>query len=84
MSAWASDQSAPVASRGTRARADEVAGRFAGSDETATVPLPEFWGGFRVRPDEVEFWQHRDDRLHDRLRYSRSGDGSWELERLQP
>jgi pyridoxamine 5'-phosphate oxidase len=82
VSAWASDQSAPIASRAAlEARADEMEARFGDDGE---VPLPEFWGGFRVRPDDVEFWQHRDDRLHDRLRYSRSGDGSWELERLQP
>jgi pyridoxamine 5'-phosphate oxidase len=66
--------------RVSEARADEMAVRF-GDDE---VPLPEFWGGFRVVPDDVEFWQHRDDRLHDRLVYVRSGDGSWAVERLQP
>ncbi len=47
------------------------------------VPRPESWGGFRVRPEVYEFWQNRDDRLHDRLRYTRTGD-SWRIERLQP
>ena len=47
------------------------------------VPLPDHWGGFRVVPDSYEFWQHRDDRLHDRLRYRRDGD-AWVVERLSP
>ena len=47
------------------------------------VPLPPFWGGYLVTPDAVEFWQHRDDRLHDRLRYARD-ESSWRVERLQP
>jgi pyridoxamine 5'-phosphate oxidase len=50
------------------------------------VPAPEHWGGFLVVPDAVEFWQGRPNRLHDRLRYRRGGDGSgaWTLERLAP
>ena len=47
------------------------------------VPLPPFWGGVRVSPVAIEFWQHRGDRLHDRLRYRREADG-WILERLSP
>jgi pyridoxamine 5'-phosphate oxidase len=47
------------------------------------IPLPDHWGGFRVVPDSYEFWQHRDDRLHDRLRYRRDGD-AWVVERLSP
>lgn len=47
------------------------------------VPLPESWGGFRVRPDAFEFWEHRDDRLHDRLRYEREG-ANWRRQRLAP
>jgi pyridoxamine 5'-phosphate oxidase len=82
VSAWASEQSAPIESRAAlEARATEMATRFGDDGE---VPLPEFWGGFRVMPEEVEFWQHRDDRLHDRLVYVRSADGSWSVERLQP
>jgi pyridoxamine 5'-phosphate oxidase len=79
ISASASRQSQPVASRAAlEAAAAEVAERL-GDD----VPLPSFWGGYLVSPDAVEFWQHRDDRLHDRLRYRRVGQG-WLLERLQP
>ena len=81
ISAWASEQSEPIASRDELdRRASEVAARFGDGD----VPLPPVWGGYRVVPEEVEFWQHRDDRLHDRLRYTRRADGSWAVERLQP
>ena len=57
----------------------KLAARYKGQ----AVPLPEAWGGFRVTPETYEFWQHREDRLHDRLRYARRGD-SWVLERLAP
>jgi pyridoxamine 5'-phosphate oxidase len=50
----------------------------------AELPIPENWGGFRLAPETFEFWQHRDDRLHDRLRYSRQPDRRWRLERLAP
>jgi pyridoxamine 5'-phosphate oxidase len=80
VSAWASHQSAPIDGRERlEAEVAELAARFPGDD----VPLPPFWGGYLLTPDEVELWQHRDDRLHDRLRYRRAGDG-WVLERLQP
>ncbi len=80
ISAWASRQSEPIADRATlEAAAAEVGERFGVDD----VPLPPFWGGYLVTPDAVEFWQHRDDRLHDRLRYARDG-SSWRVERLQP
>ncbi|HEV2993402.1 MAG TPA: pyridoxamine 5'-phosphate oxidase [Acidimicrobiia bacterium] len=79
-SAWASRQSEPVADRAAlETAAAATAARFADDD----VPLPPFWGGYLVTPTSVEFWQHRDDRLHDRLRYERAGDG-WTLTRLQP
>jgi pyridoxamine 5'-phosphate oxidase len=79
LSAWASHQSEPVAGRGVlEARVEELRRRF--GDE---VPPPPFWGGFRLAHETLEFWQHRDDRLHDRLRYRRAGDG-WTLERLAP
>lgn len=82
LSAWASHQSEPIADRAALER--EVAvieERFGASD----VPLPPFWGGYRVAPDEVELWQHRDDRLHDRLVFRRGHvAGAWVMTRLQP
>jgi pyridoxamine 5'-phosphate oxidase len=80
ISAWASRQSEPIADRAAlEAAAAEVEARFDADD----VPLPPFWGGYLVTPEAVEFWQHRDDRLHDRLRYRPAGAG-WTLDRLQP
>jgi pyridoxamine 5'-phosphate oxidase len=79
IAAIASRQSEPVESRAALdARFDEARAR-AGDDPQ----LPEHWGGFRVAPETYEFWEHRDNRLHDRLRYSRDG-GGWRIERLQP
>lgn len=80
IAAWASAQSLPVSRRADldAAYAEAEAG-FVGAD----VPLPPHWGGFRVRADVVEFWTHRESRLHDRLRYDRSADG-WRRVRLQP
>jgi pyridoxamine 5'-phosphate oxidase len=80
LSAWASHQSEPVPSRASlEAAVERFAARFGDDD----VALPPFWGGYRVAPSDFEFWEHRDDRLHDRLRYRREG-GSWVLERLAP
>jgi pyridoxamine 5'-phosphate oxidase len=76
----ASPQSRPIASRAElEQRVAELATRYQGAE----LPLPETWGGFRLVADSIEFWQHREDRLHDRLRYTRR-DGGWELERLAP
>jgi pyridoxamine 5'-phosphate oxidase len=80
LSALASPQSRPVESRGVlEQRVVEIAARHEGAD----LPLPDAWGGYRVVPERIEFWQHRADRLHDRLRYSRAADG-WRTERLAP
>ena len=80
LGAWASAQSRPVASRAELAAAyDEMAARFEGQD----VPLPDHWGGYRVEPRAVEFWQGRPGRMHDRLVYERDGDG-WRIQRLAP
>jgi pyridoxamine 5'-phosphate oxidase len=82
VSAWASAQSEPVADRATLERSHiEVAERYPGTD----IPRPPWWGGFRVRPAEVEFWQGRADRLHDRVRYRlRADGGGWAIDRLSP
>jgi pyridoxamine 5'-phosphate oxidase len=80
LSAWASPQSSEIVDR------TELDARFAEMNERfdgVAVPLPPFWGGYRLVPEVIEFWTHRDDRLHDRLRYIREGDG-WRRERLAP
>jgi pyridoxamine 5'-phosphate oxidase len=80
LGAWASAQSSVVASVEELAQAyTEVEERFAGSE----VPCPEHWGGYRVTPDLVEFWQGQPSRMHDRLRYSHET-GGWRLTRLAP
>ncbi|MFI8948192.1 pyridoxamine 5'-phosphate oxidase [Streptomyces sp. NPDC053750] len=82
LGAWASVQSAVVADRGALDSAyAELAARY---PEGEQVPVPPHWGGFRVAPRTVEFWQGRENRLHDRLRYVAEADGSWRVERLSP
>jgi pyridoxamine 5'-phosphate oxidase len=84
LGAWASPQSTVLGSRAELStRLAEVTARFGAQDSDPPVPLPEFWGGYRVVPETVEFWQGRSDRLHDRLRYRR-GDRGWVLQRLAP
>ncbi len=81
LGAWASEQSRPVESR------EVLEARLRGLEkeyEGRNIPRPPFWGGYRVEPESVEFWQGRENRLHDRISYRRTGDGGWEIERLQP
>lgn len=81
IAAWSSDQSQPIASRAAlEQKVVDAQARFADRDE---VPRPERWGGFRIEPHRIEFWQGRTSRLHDRLVFTRSGE-QWSLERLQP
>lgn len=82
LGAWASPQSQPVADRAALDRLYAAAEtRFAGVDP---IPPPPHWGGLRVRPASVEFWQGRVGRLHDRLRYVEGAAGGWNVERLAP
>jgi pyridoxamine 5'-phosphate oxidase len=78
--AWASPQSRRISGREELERKVREAGERFGED----VPLPPDWGGFRVHPEAIEFWQGRPSRLHDRLRYSLDGEGHWRIERLAP
>jgi pyridoxamine 5'-phosphate oxidase len=80
LGAWVSQQSAVISSRRfLEMKWDEMKRKFADGE----VPLPSFWGGVRVVPTEIEFWQGRENRLHDRFRYARAGD-VWTIERLAP
>ena len=80
IAAWASPQSQRIPGRAELdERYAEVEARFAGSE----IPLPPFWGGYRVVPEAIEFWQGRENRFHDRLRYERTADG-WTRTRLAP
>jgi pyridoxamine 5'-phosphate oxidase len=80
LAAWASHQSLPLASR------EELDRRYAELEreyEDREIPLPPHWGGYRLRPEAIEFWEHRENRLHDRIRYTRAREG-WKVERLSP
>jgi pyridoxamine 5'-phosphate oxidase len=80
LAAAASRQSSVLSGREElEARVAELRREHEGGD----VPRPEYWGGYRLRPEAYEFWQHRDDRMHDRFRYRRN-DGDWVIERLSP
>jgi pyridoxamine 5'-phosphate oxidase len=81
LGAWASRQSEVIdARRVLAARLEEMKQRFAKGE----IPLPPHWGGYRLKPERIEFWQGRPDRLHDRFRYARLPDGSWSIDRLAP
>ena len=80
LGAWASAQSSAIPHRSVlEARMAEVARRFCERE----VTRPPYWGGYRIAPQSIEFWQHRDDRMHDRIRYVRDQSG-WRIERLSP
>jgi pyridoxamine 5'-phosphate oxidase len=80
LAAWASQQSRPLASR------EELERRYTKLEqeyEGRDIPLPPHWGGYRLRPEAIEFWEHRENRLHDRVRYTRAREG-WRRELLSP
>jgi pyridoxamine 5'-phosphate oxidase len=81
LGAWCSAQSSVISSREMlQSKLEEIKRKF----QNREVPLPSMWGGYRVVPDAMEFWQAGEDRLHDRFRYSRQADETWLLERLAP
>jgi pyridoxamine 5'-phosphate oxidase len=81
ISALASPQSQVIPSRATL---EETVSTLAKKYEGKAVPLPRSWGGYRVVPQTIEFWVHRDNRLHDRIRYTRQTGSGWRIERLAP
>ncbi len=81
LGAWCSEQSSTISSRAIlQAKLTEIKQKFQGGE----VPLPSFWGGFRVVPSRFEFWQAGDDRLHDRFVYEPESDDTWSIRRLAP
>lgn len=81
LGAWASQQSRPISSRALLMQQFEsMKNKFA----KGAIPLPDFWGGFRVKPHQIEFWQGGAARLHDRFQYNLQGNGVWAIQRLEP
>ena len=81
LAAWASPQSSVIVGRNVLEEAFKtLEKKYAGQE----IPMPPYWGGYRVKPDSVEFWQGRHGRLHDRLRYRREQNGDWAVDRLAP
>ena len=81
LGAWVSDQKSVLSSRKIlEMKLDEIKRKFA----KGKIPLPDFWGGYRIKPENFEFWQGRPNRLHDRFLYSKTTDESWSVERLAP
>lgn len=81
LGAWASQQSRPISSRALLLQQFEsMKNKFAKGE----IPVPDFWGGFRVKPHQIEFWQGGAARLHDRFQYNLQPDNSWSIERLEP
>lgn len=81
LGAWISQQSSVITSRSLlEMKLDEIKRKFMDGE----IPLPSFWGGYRIVPKTIEFWQGRPNRLHDRIRYSLQNDGNWKIERLAP
>ncbi len=81
IAAWASRQSRPIAKR---ALLEEEVRKLRRKFADGEIPVPDFWGGYRVAPERIEFWQGGEHRLHDRFRYEKGGDGTWQVARLQP
>jgi pyridoxamine 5'-phosphate oxidase len=81
IAAWASRQSRPISARALLEKQVQVLREKFGRGE---IPIPDFWGGYRVVPDRIEFWQGGEHRLHDRFLYSRQAGGEWTIEQLQP
>ncbi len=80
LGAWASAQSSPISSRQIlESQLNKIKNKFTQGE----IPLPDFWGGYRVIPETIEFWQGGENRLHDRFEYT-NHNGNWKIERLQP
>lgn len=80
--AWVSHQSEVIASR--EVLEENLALMETRFKDTDVIPVPDYWGGFRLRPDSIEFWQGRPNRLHDRILYVKTGGNSWNIQRLAP